>query len=522
MKKNNLAVLASAIVLTLATGCDKDFDRINLNPAAVTTVDPGYLFTNAQRLTNAGSWDGEGTIAQHFLTAYNLGATAGFQFNLNVDIFNRTRFNDTYSGPLKHLEHIVSMIKTDATRTNLYSQTRIMRALNYMMLVDAYGDVPYSEAGKAYLESIYYPRYEKDEVIYEDLYKELKESVAALDPTKDINKFDLFYGGNVAQWKSLGNSILLRLGMRYSKLDANKAKAIVQEAFNGGVMQSNADNAVVKYMTAANQPIAGYNNPLNNSIRVNNPYYYYLTEPLVNQLKSTFDPRLKYISAKYPNQATAPSNTAPDTTLANQFGFPIGYSDATLKNYPGYRPPVGTGQDYSQINFNVVGNSTTPVFYVTNAQTKLLLAEAAFRGWLSGASGAKSAREYYEEGVQASMNEYALYPNVQNPAIPAGLQTAYLSQPSVAYSDADALRLIGTQYWIASFGNGLEAWSNFRRTGFPELPVNNFNANLQGGFVRRFAYPVSESNVNTANYQAAVTSMGGKDDLTTRVFWDVP
>lgn len=520
MKKKNLVVLAASFVLILATGCDKDFDRININPAAVITVDPGYLFNNAQRLTNAGSWDGEGTIAQHFLTAYNLGATAGFQFNQNVDIFNRTRFNDTYSGPLKHLEHIISLVNADATRSNLYSQARIMRALNYMMLVDTYGDVPYSEAGKAYLKSVYYPKYDKDEEIYEDLYKELKESVAALDPSKDINKFDLFYAGNVAQWKSLGNSILLRLGMRYSKLDAAKARNIVLEAFNGGVMQSNADNAVIKYMTAANQPIAGYSNPLNNSIRVNNPYLYYLTEPLINQLKSTFDPRLKYIAAKYPNQATAPSNNAPDTTLANQFGFPIGYSDATLSNYPGYRPPVNAGQDYSQINFNVAGNSTTPVFYVTNAQTKLLLAEAAFRGWLAGASGAKAAQEYYTEGVQAAMDEYALYPNVQSPAIPLSLQNSYLSQPAVAYNDAGALRLINTQYWIASFGNGLEAWSNLRRTGFPELPVNNFNNNLQGGFVRRMAYPVSESNVNTVNYQAAVASMGGKDDLTTRIFWD--
>jgi hypothetical protein len=310
--------------------------------------------------------------------------------------------------------------------------------------------------------------------------------------------------------------------MRYSKSDANKAKSIVQEAFNGGVMQSNNDNAVIKYMTSANQPISGYNNPLNEPIRVNNPFNFYLTEPLVNQLKSTSDPRLKYISARYNDQAIAPSDTKPDTTMANQYGFPIGYSDATLPNYPGYRPPRNKGQDYSQINFNVVGNSTAPIFFITHAQTKLLLAEAAYRGWLSGLTGAKSAREYYEEGVRASMDEYSLYPNVSNPAVPASLQNSYLAQPSVAFNDADALRLINTQYWIASFGNGLEAWANFRRSGFPSLRPNNFNNNLEGGFVRRMAYPISESNVNTANYQSAVTSLGGKDDLITRVFWDTP
>lgn len=520
MKKKNLVVALSSLVLITATGCDKDFDRINTNPAAVVDVNPGYLFTNAQRLTNAGSWDGENTIAQHFLTAYNLGATAGFQFNLAVDIFNRTRFNDTYSGPLKHLIHIINMVKDDASRTNLYNQARILRALNFMMLVDAYGDVPYFDAGKAYFEGIYYPKYDKDEVIYEDLYKELKEATAALDPAKDINNFDIFYNGNVAQWKRLGNSILLRLGMRYSKADANKAKSIVQEAFNGGVMESNNDNAVVKYMTAANQPIAGYNNPLNNPIRVNNPYYYYLTEPLINQLKSTLDPRMKFIAGFYPNQTTAPSNPSPDTAIANQYGFPIGYDDKTVANSPSYRPPVGTGQNYSQINFNVVGNSTTPILFVTNAQTKLLLAEAAYRGWLTGLSGAKTAKEYYEEGVRAAMDQFSIYPNVPNPAVPASLQDSYLTNPGVAYTDADALNLIGTQYWIASFGNGLEAWSNFRRTGYPELKPNLYNDRLQGGFVRRMVYPISESTVNKANYDAAVASMGG-DNMLTRIFWDV-
>jgi hypothetical protein len=521
MKRMNNIILLSFVLLFLAS-CDKDFEEINTNPAAVINVDPGYLFSNAQRLTNSGSWESEATIAQHFVNAYNLGATAGFQFNLNVDIRNAPRFNDTYSGPIKLLEQVINQVKENPSLSNLYNETRIWRAYNYMTLVDAYGDVPYREAGKAYLEGISYPKYEKDEEIYADLYNEIKTATAALDPSKDINRFDLFYSGNIDQWKRLGYSLLLRLGVRYSKSDPNKAKSIVQEAFTGGVMQSNNDNAVIKYMTSANQPVSGYNNPVNDPIRVNNPFNFYLTEPLVNQLKSTSDPRLKYISARYNDQAIAPSDTKPDTAMANQYGFPIGYSDATLPNYSGYRPPRNKGQDYSQINFNVVGNSTAPTFFITHAQTKLLLAEAAYRGWLSGSNGAKSAREYYEEGVRASMDEYNLYPNVSNPAVPASLQDSYLANPSVAYNDADALRLINTQYWIASFGNGLEAWANFRRSGYPALPANNFNNNLEGGFIRRMAYPVSESNVNTANYQAAVASMGGKDDLITRVFWDTP
>ena len=525
MKKMNRFILLSSAILFLA-GCDKNFEEINTNPQQVNNVDPGFLFTNALRNTPSGSWLGESTIAQQFVLPYNLGTTLGYQFNENVDGLNAGPFN-AYTGSIKHLVHIIDMTKDDPARSNLYNMARIWKAYNAMWLVDHYGDVPYFETGLAYLEVSYSPKYDKDEVIYEDLYKELKEATAALKADGDNNvRFDIFVPSSytteneVTYWKRLGNSILLRLGMRYSKLDANKAKSIVAEAFNGGVMQSNADNAVIKNMTAANGAIAGYINDRNNPIRVNNPFNYYLTAPLINTLKSVNDPRLKYIAARYtPFQSTAPTIANPDTTMDSQFGFPIGYSDATISSYPGYRPPVGTGQDYSQINFNVVGNQTAPILLVTNAQTKLLLAEAAYRGWLSGLANSKSAQEYYEEGVRASMDAYTLFPNTA--PIPAALQSQYLTVPGVAYNDAEALALINTQYWIESFNNGSEAWINFRRSGYPALSPNTFNNNLNGGFIRRFAYPLREVSVNAANYREAVASIGGEDNLTTRVFWDV-
>lgn len=526
MKKLTCLILSSAAVFFLA-GCDKNFQEINTNPQQVTSVDPGFLFSNALLNTPTSSWQGEATIAQQFVLPYNLGTTAGYQFNENVDGLNNGPWG-AYTGSLKYLEHIVSLVKGDTSRTNLYNQTRIWRAYDYMFLVDHYGDVPYTEAGKGFLNSNFSPKYDKDEVIYADLYKELKEASAALNPNADNNsRFDIFVpasstaANEVAFWKKLGYSLLLRLGMRYSKSDPAKAKSIVQEAFNGEVMESNSDNVYIRNMTATAAAVPGYTNNMNNTIRVNNPFNYYLTEPFINQLKSTFDPRLKYIAARYtPFQSTAPSIANPDTLTADQFGFPIGYSDATLKNYPGYRPPVGTGQDYSQINFNVVGNQTAPIMIITNAQTKLLLAEASYRGWITGLAGAKSAQEYYEDGVRASMDEYTVFPNTT--PISLANENQYLSQPGVQYNDVDALRLINTQYWIESFNNGYEAWSNFRRSGFPALSPNLFNNNLNGGFIRRFAYPLREVSINSANYNAAVASMGGKDDLTTRVFWDTP
>jgi hypothetical protein len=157
---------------------------------------------------------------------------------------------------------------------------------------------------------------------------------------------------------------------------------------------------------------------------------------------------------------------------------------------------------------------------VTNAQTKLLLAEAAFRGWLP--AGALTAQQYYEAGVKASMDGLNLFPNVASPAIPTALQDSYLAQPGTAWDPTTALNLINTQYWIECFTNGYEGWSNFRRSGFPTLSPNAWNGNLNGGFIRRFSYPLRERDLNFSNYSQAVSSLGGPDNLTTRIFWDTP
>src|SRR3954469_1402482 len=221
--------------------------------------------------------------------------------------------------------------------------------------------------------------------------------------------------------------------MRYSKVDAAKAKTIVQEAYNGGVMQSNSDNVYIKYMNG-NTAIVGYSNTAASGIRTTS-YFYYLAEPFVNTLKSFKDPRLKYVSARYsPSQSTVANVANPDTTTANQFGFPIGYSDATISTAPGFRPPTGTGQDYSQVNTNVMSNPLTPQMVITNAQTKLLLAEAALKNWLP--SGARTAQQYYEEGVRASMDSYTQFPGTT--AISVASQDQYLAMTGVAYNAADA------------------------------------------------------------------------------------
>ncbi len=510
----NYIIISGALLLS--TSCDQDFVEINTNPYAVNSIDPALLFAGAQR-THLGTWAAEHTIVQQFVIPYNTGANLGFNFNEDIDDVNNPKWNQSYPQSIRNLTQAINLLGTDTERVNLLSMLRIWKAQVYMGLVDEYGDVPYLEAGKAVSDGIFYPKYDDDAAIYDDLYNEIKSGVASLNAGADFVAADLFFGSKggiptsnaadqVAKWKKLGNSLLLRLGMRYSKINPDKAKSIVSEAFTGGVMTSNADNAMVKYDGTL------FVNNENNGLR-NFSYFYYAAEPFVNQLKSTNDPRGKYILANYDDPASPLADASPDTELSNQFGVPIGIlsNDLGAANGP-YRGQRAGGLNYSQMNLHSVASPLAPDFWVTYAQTSLLLAEAAHRGWISG-----SAQAYYEQGITADMQAYSLYP--QTTPISDAAIASYLSSEGVAFNSANALEQINTQYWIVNLRNGTEAYANFRRSGFPALKPNTFNDNLNGGFPRRLSYPNYEMSSNAEHYQAAATAIGG-DDLLSRVFWD--
>ena len=518
-----LLVISSVVFFA---GCDKDFVEVNTNPYSANSIDPALLFAGAQR-THLGTWSAEHTIVQQFVSPYNTGANLGFNFNADIDGVSTPKWGE-FAGSIKNMTHALDLLGPNTTRVNLRSMIRIWKAQVFMGLVDAYGDVPYSEAGKGLSEELFYPKYDNDAVVYDSVYKELKEAIATLNPAGDYVSADLFYGANahtttkaanvgaqVPKWKKLGNSLLLRLGMRYSKNPATQAKAasIVNEAFTGGVITSNSDNALVKYDgTLYSQ---GDNAALRNFSQFN-----YAAEPFVNLLKSTGDPRAKYILANFPNPGNVAANPPVyDTVLANQFGVPIGKTDAQLSVANGGRGPRGGGLNYSQMNVWIVASPAVPDFYVTAAQSLLLLAEAAQRGWITG--GAVDAKKYYDDAIARDMEAYALYPLTT--AIPNAEIIAYRNQPAVAFNATDALKLINTQYWIVNLRNGTEAFANFRRSGFPALTANPVTGVLgaAGGFARRLSYPDVEASSNTANYNAAKTAMGG-DLLTSRVFWDIP
>jgi hypothetical protein len=292
--------------------------------------------------------------------------------------------------------------------------------------------------------------------------------------------------------------------MRYSRTNATKAQSIVAEAFAGGVMTSNVDNAFVKYDGTL------YVHAENNNLR-NFSHFNYAAEPFVNHLKLTNDPRAKFMIATYNNPGAIQNEPTPNTDLASQYGVPIGVTDILLSAPPYRGANPNGGLNYSQWNVFAVAAPNAPDFWVTYAQTCLLLAEAAQRGWVTG-----SAQTYYENGITADMLAYTLYPGT-TPISGTDIAT-YLAGPDVAFNATDALELINTQYWVVNLRNGTEAFANFRRSGFPALSPNLFNNNLNGGFARRMSFPDVEGSANP-NFTSAVNAMGG-DNLLSRVFWD--
>ncbi len=508
--------LTLALLLFSLTRCDKDFEEINTNPVLATSLDPGYLFSTAQFSSAVNTLAYQSAIVQQIVTPFT-GVLEGGNHNVVYDPNSNLLFNYMYlnggssvtgGGPVVLLTDVIDLTKDDPSRSNLYNMARIMKAYIFQILVDTYGDVPYTDAGKGFLSSIYLPVYDNSEDIYTDLLKELTEAVAALDASKSLEKNDHFYAGDIAKWKKLGNSILLRVAMRYSKVNPTLAQQYVAAAYAGGVMESISDNAYIKFNST-------FNNPSGNTYQGTERANYYLARPFVDYLKNTGDPRLAVIAVKYefPANPLATAGTE-DTTPADQIGMPMGYSEGTISEDPLYPGKSGAAWKYSQLNRRTVAKLEVPEFFVTYAQTELLLAEAVQKGWITG-----DVQSFYEAGVRAHMNQMAQYDATATIAVAD--QDAYLlANPFVP---ANALELINTQYWIASFQNGSEAWANFRRSGYPALTPNPYpsaDPAVAGDFIHRLVYPVREKSVNEANYNAAVSRMG-EDNLATRIFWDI-
>ena len=509
---NHLRILRFLPLLgVLLLACDDGFDDLNTSETDATFANPVLQLNNAvieSSFPNSVLVYDMGIVQQ--IVTPNSGVLTGANFNQDNRNVTQQLWQNYYRNVIKETRDILNNTEElSVDRNNLVQMTRIVQANAFMILTDEYGYIPYQEAGKAFNERILFPEYMSQEAIYADLITELQQATAALDTAGAIETNDVLYEGNVDQWQRYGYSLLLRAGMRLSKVAPTRAQALAQEAFEGGVITSNDNNAIIRHTI-------DYSNDVGRILNATEANNYYLAAPFVEYLQSTNDPRLASIAVRYVGAASGPEqetgaggNGSNDPAI--QIGMPIGNNDATARAVAEELGLVSF-YEFSQADRERVVTQTSPVFLVTAGQSLLLLAEAAERGWIEG-----DAEELYRAGVSAHMQQMATYDAAS--AVADEAIEAYLDENP--FDAANALEQINTQYWVASFLNGPEAFANFRRSGFPTLTPNPFpGQDISSDFIRRLTYPSSEIAVNTENVNQAIAEMG-PDVLDTRVWWDV-
>ena len=505
---NKFTILLVGFVL-IAQGCTKDFTEINTDPtsAGPNTFDPNTLLTTSE-LVYTGSTDFAyetwrvnliycSVMMQHLANVN--GYWVGDKSRDNIG-YENAYFERAYQEQVKYVMDLINFTENKPDYANLHNVAHIMRVLIFHRLTDLYGDVPYSEAGLGYYNLLYTPKYDKQEDIYSDMLSELEGAANGFDPNGDALTGDLIFNGDLTKWKKFANSLMLRLAMRLTKIDAGKAETYAKKAAAGGVMTSNDDNALIHHDASTDRQT-----PCRNSIVMNLPYEtpnLRLSDTFVKWLKSKNDPRL-FVLGKNPDGTTNPATT---------FGMPNGYDQSTKKisTAPGY--PANGLDGYIAPNLAVVGKMDGPTFIQTYAEVELLLAEAAQRGWTVGGT----ASDHYNNGMKAALTCLSQFD-------PAG---AISNSAADAYVTANPLqagqemKLINEQYWAATFLNEYEAFANWRRTGFPQLTPTSFPTDITGGKIpRRMRYPNAEYSNNEANITAAVARQGADNNLTP-VWWD--
>ena len=499
--------LISMLSVFLLMSCEDGFDEMNTNPVLLTSIDPIFQL-NRSVIWMAPGYNNltyETTIVRQMITPFT---GVGTGANLNQDNRSATEDNwqNGFRNVIKNMVDAVETAKVNTDKPNLYSVLRIWKAYAFMVLTDTYGDIPYSQAGKGFLDGTVFPVYDTQQSIYMDILNELSQASAALNEANDALDQDALYGGDIIRWKRLGNSLLLRAAMRLSKVDPATAQQFVGTAVAGGLMESNLDNAVVRHNP-------DFRNGVGTNVNGGQAPFYYLDEEFVNWMQDNNDPRLESIAVRYVGAAQEGDQVEEnaDRTFDAQIGMPQGYDNTSI-------PPavedrgLASLYDFSQMDRTRLGNPEAPSFLITYSQTNLLLAEAIVRTWASGDAGVE-----YSEGIRAHMNQLSLWPG-DTEVDPADIAAYIAAHPLTGGSEIEE---INAQYWMSSYLNSYESWANFRRSGFPDVAPNPYpGSDLKTEeFIRRLTYPDSELTVNSSNVGNA--NGGQPDILDTRVWWDV-
>lgn len=485
MKRNKVfRFLFALAVVTLAGGCS-DFLDINDTPNNPLSVPPSTLLPTGLAGTafaNANDLNKFSSVTIDYLAGANNAPAVWDVYNTTGADFNNQWSFEIYFGALIAYKKMIEAAELVDSRS-YQGIGKIMTAYTFGLATDIWGDVPYSEAllGDANTQ----PRLDAQEDIYkgnaalgiQSLFDLVREGLADLEATSLVNPGDddLVYGGDIDNWKRAGNTLLLKFALQISEREPALAASVINEvvAANEFIID-NSQNLGVNFgaEVGSQSPIYTYTyvSAFRDDLIMSTRY--------VNLLQSLNDPRL-------PIFVTAPTGSY--VTMDNGFA--------------GTRPtPSTTWSRWSEV---ITGpDGVGPVRLITNAQRAFILAEAALR--LPGISIPKTAQEYYDEGITASMTEAG---------VSAGDIATYLAANVLVGTEAEQLEQIITQKYIAQTGNGLEAWNDWRRTGFPTLTEHQNAVGIDGTRPKRAVYINNEISRNP-NFPTNIFQ-------DTPVWWDI-
>ena len=537
MKTKAYKYIVGVLALSLFTACD--FQKVNTNEfellpeeGLMDGISIGGPITAMQKCVFPVGTQADGTsVANRYQTAYNLAADCwsgyfgqnnnwGGPNNLNYflkDGWVASSYTESYSTVVPLWQDLKG--KTETQFPEVFALAQILKISAWHKATDMFGPIPYKEAGKGLITV----PYDSQEEVYKAMFKELSDAIEVLTKYADngnsklLPNADAVYAGDVHKWVVYANSLMLRLAMRVYYADAALSKKYALQAVNHsyGVMKTKDDEAKMERGASLE-----FKNNLD--VLINQYNECRMGSSMLAYLGGYQDPRLP----KYFNTSTV-SQAVTVGTYGKYSGVPTGHDVSSNDAFKDSSRPAIT--------------STTPTYWMRASEVYFLLAEAALHGFAVGGT----AESLYEKGIEMSFEENGIASSEVADYMSSGLKPSaysfHLTNPSVnvdvpavteattAWSgtDEEKLEKIMIQKWIALYPNGQEAWTEYRRTGYPKLhsTITNYsNGEVDSEVgIRRMRFPTNKSTSaeDIANLESARKLLrGGLDKAGTRLWWD--
>lgn len=519
MKKlNNSFIIGLTLLLALVTSC-RDLDDLNINPNGVdpTIADLNFLLPTVQTNIGQSIYNiGFGTFSGIMQHTQQTGWFSGYN-NYEWNTLSHS-WNGYYSILMNNEEYFVKAV----AQNNEFHEgvARIMRAYVFGLITDIWGDAPYKDALKAEQGSAHFaPVFDPQQEIYHGILSDLETANTLLSKNANeyrniVAKQDVVYRGDVSKWQKFANSLALRYYMRLQAKEPAFAeegiKKIVSDPVKYPLIKMASDDANISFPGTSR----AVSNPLNTVYDVDPAGGYMRTKmgkTLVDVMKGYDDPRLAIWANKIQIPLKLVSGTEIDRINANgerevsqdvvddfeangmkvdfdpeYVGVTISHPLVQLFNMNNANAAQGTVNPYaSHLNnrYRLTSDPLVLMRLISAAEINLILAEAAFRGWISG-----SAADYYADGVRESLKAWG---------VEAGFDNYIVNAPYVG------LESIIEQKWIAHWTTAHESWFDWRRTGLPALKTGPA-AVREVLPVRWYYHTADEIDKNRVNAEAAI------------------